>query len=160
MPAINPRLTITLKPEVHAVLRRLSDLAKNSQSSMVAELLESALPMFHRMIAVLEAAQKLKAEGMQIPDEFRAGLDAAQTKLEGQLGLNLDAFDLGVLPIIEAAEKVQRRAGRAVGGSAVPTPARPARRASTPMSNRGVTPHQIEKKVGKTPSRSTKAKGV
>ena len=38
MPTQNPRLSITLKPEVAAVLRRVSELAEKSQSAFVAEL--------------------------------------------------------------------------------------------------------------------------
>lgn len=138
MPAVNPRITITLKPEVHAILRRLSALTGNSQSAMVADLLESSQPIFERMATVLEAAERLKAEGMQAPDSIRQSLDDAQSKLEGQLGLALDAMDEGTRPILQAAEKVARRAGRGVPARGE---ARPARSAAAPMSNRGVTPH-------------------
>lgn len=140
MPAVNPRITITLKPEVHAILRRLSALTGNSQSAMVAELLESSQPIFERMAVVLEAAERLKAEGMQAPESIRQGLDNAQSRLEGQLGLALETMDQGTRPILEAAETVGRRAGR--GADALPrTAARTVRRPKAPMSNRGVTPH-------------------
>jgi hypothetical protein len=141
MPAVNPRITVTLKPEVHAVMRRLSALTGNSQSAMVGELLEGSLPLFYRMITVLEAAQKLKAEGMQIPGEFRTNLDSAQARLEEQLGLVLEEFDQVGGPLLDEVEKVNRRSGRAGAESAVSAPARPTRRASAPISNRGVTPH-------------------
>lgn len=148
MPAVNPRLTITMQPEVSATLRRISELTGKSQSAFIGELLESSMPMFERMAVVLEAAAKLKAEGMEVPGAIARGLDSAQTKLEDQLGLALDVFDTGARPILQQAEKVARRAGRGVpaGGEA-----RPVRKPPTPMSNRGVTPHgkTLSKGAGK-----------
>ena len=58
MPAKNPRLTITLQPVLAAQLRRLSELTGNSQSALIAELLEGSEPIFTRMIQVLEAAEQ------------------------------------------------------------------------------------------------------
>lgn len=160
MPTINPRITITLKPEVHAVLKRLSALTENSQSAIVSELLESSLSVFERMVSLLETAKKIKAEGMQVPDEFLAGLEAAQGRLEGQLGLALGDIDAGCRPVLEVAEKVRRRAGRQAGDSLLAASSRPARAAPTPLSNRGVTPHQIGKNKGKTLAKPPTTKGV
>lgn len=146
MPAVNPRITITLKPEVHAILKRLSALTGNSQSAMVGSLLESSSSVLERMATVLEAAERLRSEGMQAPESIRQSLDDAQAKLEQQLGLSLEVMDEGVRPLLEASEKVSRRAGRgapAGGGH------RPARSGSTPMSNRGVT----------TPGKTRRGKG-
>ena len=151
MPAVNPRITITLKPEVHAILKRLSALTGNSQSALVGDLLESSAPVFERMATVLDAAEKLRAEGMQAPDEFKASLQRAQDKLETQLGLALDAMDLGSRPILEESEKVGRRAGRQGGERAAVAPGRTARPASTPLSNRGVTsPGKTRRGQGKS----------
>lgn len=149
MPAVNPRITITLKPEVHAILKRLSALTGNSQSALVGELLESSAPVFERMATVLDAAEKLRAEGMQAPDEFRASLQQAQDKLESQLGLALGAIDEGTRPVLDAAEKVGRRAGRQGSARVAGAPGRPERAPATPMSNRGVT----------TPGKTRRGKG-
>lgn len=65
MPAANPRITITLKPEVHEVLKRLSSLTGNSQSSMVGEILNDSFPVFERMVQVLSAAEKMRADAMK-----------------------------------------------------------------------------------------------
>jgi len=144
MPAVNPRITITLKPEIHAMLRRLSELTGNSQSAFVSELLEASQEVFGRMVTLLEAAAKLKAEGMSAPAAVKQSLADAQDRLEGQMGLALDVFDQAGAPLLQEAEKVSRRGRRGVpaGGEA----RRPSK-APTPMSNRGVTPH------GKTLSR-------
>lgn len=136
MPAVNPRITITLTPEVHALLRRLSVLTGNSQSAMVGELLESSQPVFERMLVLLEAADKLKREGMQAPEDIKNSLSRAHDKLEAQLGLALESFEQGGAPLLREAEKVTRRAGR---GGPARGEKRPARKAPTPISNRGVT---------------------
>lgn len=145
MPAVNPRITVTLTPAMHAILRRLSELTGNSQSSMVGELLQSSQHVFERMAAVLEAAHKLKAEGMKAPDQMRESLEAAQAKLESQLGIAYEQMDEGFRPILDEAEKVSRRAGAGAGTgrrAARPAPApATARGAKPPISNRGVTPH-------------------
>jgi hypothetical protein len=147
MPASNPRITITLAPQVHAILRRLSQLTGNSQSGLVAELLLESMPVFERMGQVLEAAEKLKAEADAGKASIKEGLAHAQGKLERQLGLVLDTWDEGAKPILEAAERIDRRRGRL---------ARTGRRAAapTPMSNRGVTPQP--KREAKATARARK----
>jgi len=118
-----PRITVTLTPEVHALLKRMSELTRGSQSSFVGDLLSQCSPVLSRMVEVLEAAEKMRGEALRVPDEIKAGLDQAQSQLESQLGLVLDVVDNGFRPLLQAAEKVQRRARR---------------RSSTPISNRGV----------------------
>jgi hypothetical protein len=123
VPAINPRITITLTPQLHAVLRQLSSLTGNSQSSIVGDLLETSLPVFERMCTVLDAAHRLKEEGLKAPEAVKDSLARAQERLEQQLNLVLDTVDDGAKPLLEVAESVnRRRAGaggtRRAGGSA------------------------------------------
>lgn len=149
MPTANPRITITLQPAVSAILKRVSDLTGDSQSSVVASLLEQSMPVFERLVRVLEAAsiarESLKTAAV---DELEAG----QAKLEAQLGLALDTIDEGFRPILEEAERVKRRAAGA-GGRRGRAPA-PAAGRATPMSNRGVrSPQQKVKAQAKKGSR-------
>lgn len=109
MPTLNPRITITLTPSVHALLRELSGLTGNSQSALVAELLETAAPVFERVVASLKAAATVHEEAKA---QIAAGLDRAQSKLEEQMQLMLTTMDEGTRPLLEEAEKVKRRAGR------------------------------------------------
>jgi hypothetical protein len=134
MPTPNPRLTITLRPQLAAVLRRLSELTGNSQSAMIGELLADSLPIFERMVEVLGAAEKLREQAMEAPSEVTRSLDRAQARIEAQLGLVLDDMGEGFRPLLEQAEKVQRRGARTAGSR--PSAARGA--ALTPPSNRGV----------------------
>lgn len=132
MPTKNPRLTITLEPSLAAQLRTLSELTGNSQSSLIAELLEGSGPVFDRMIQVLQAAKTAK-EAMR--GRLVADMEDAQTKMEGALGIAMEGFDLFTGSLLDEAEAVTRRARRGpasrggIGrGAAAPTP----------ISNRGV----------------------
>jgi len=116
-----------------ARLKRLSELTGNSQSALIAELLQGAVPVMDRLITLMEAAQGVRAE---LSGELVADMEAAQARVEAQLGLALEDFDQINASLVEDAEKVKRRSAdvgmrkRAGGGAPAP--------ASTPMSNRGV----------------------
>jgi hypothetical protein len=144
MPATNPRLTITLKPTTSAQLRRLSELTGNSQSALIAELLEGSEQVFDRLITLLQAATDAKAS---LTDQMVAELEQTQTKLEGQMGLALNAWDAGAKPILDAAESIQRRGRRRGRGGDAQRPAAVAAQVPTPPSNRGVRsgPKQAKK---------------
>lgn len=116
MPTDNPRITVTLSPEVHALLRRLSALTDNSQSAIVGGLLETSVSVFQRLIDVMEAAEQ--AQG-RLNEEVRSTLAGAQARLEDQLGLAMETLDDGFRPILKAAEGVRRRAPKA-GSTPVP----------------------------------------
>ncbi len=151
MPAVNPRITITLKPQTHAALQRMSALAGNSMSAIVGELLEQSQPVFDRMVRLLEAAAKIKDSAQEEKDRIAKSLEDAQQNLERQLGLGLDWMDERSAPILEAAERLDRRAAR-TGRDARSARARTGGAAErpTPMSNRGVTPSSKHKTQGKT----------
>jgi hypothetical protein len=148
MPATNPRLTVTLTPAVHAILKELSRITGESQSALIGQVLEQSQPVFERMVQMLQAAELLKAEGLQAKDEIGRSMARAQGRIERQLGLALDDFSEGARPLLEEAERLGRRRGRAVGTRSG-TSARPRGRASTPMSNRGVRSPQAKAKKGK-----------
>lgn len=160
MSTTKPRITITLEETTALQLRRLSALTKNSQSALVAEVLEQAGPVFERLIVVLEAAEKATRS---LPKGAVEGLELAQQRIEKQLGLALDDFTQATAPLFEQ-EKVQRRArkGAPLAGvvfaqeAAPEAPAKAARKAPrkqasapspTPLSNRGVRSTHTPKKV-------------
>lgn len=158
MSSVNPRLSVTLEPSTAARLRRMSELTKNSQSRLVAELLEQSAPVFDRVITVLEAAEVALDEAKR---ETSISLDKAQTALEQQLGLVLDTFDEGARPLLEEAEKIVRR--RRSAATARAPAGRALRSASddvlTPLSNRGV---RLTRRKGKkvAASRGSGAPGL
>lgn len=150
MTTTNPRITVTLQPQVYAVMKRLSVLTRNSQSALIGELLAESLPIFERMVEVLEAAEKLRSQGMAAGAEITGALETAQARLEAQMGLAFETMETGNRPLLDAAEKVQRRGGSANAAErSEPALAAPTRRrvAPTPLSNRGVTPLRKVKKA-------------
>ena len=132
MPTKNPRLTITLQPSLAAQLRKLSELTGNSQSGLIADLLDGTGPVFDRMIQVLEAAKTAKES---IKGRMADDMERAQAKMEGALGMVLEGFDEITGSLLDEAEEVTRR-GRGSAGAA--RSHGPGAAAPTPISNRGV----------------------
>jgi hypothetical protein len=116
MATLNPRITVTLTPELHAVMRRLSELTGNSQSAIVGEMLSTSMPALVRVVKVMEAASTAQSD---LNEGIASGLSRAQDRIEAQLGFALGVVDEVSLPILQAAEKVRRR-GRKGGLTPVP----------------------------------------
>ena len=121
-----------MEPSLAAQLRTLSELTGNSQSSLIAELLQGSGPVFDRLIQVLQAAKTAK-EAMR--GKLVADMEDAQSKMEGAFGIAMEGFDQLTGSLLDEAEAVTRRArkgalkGEGSGrGAAAPTP----------ISNRGV----------------------
>lgn len=149
MPTLNPRLTITLEPPVAACLKRLSEVTGNSQSKLIAELLEGSVPVFERVIATIQAAKSATAE---IRGKLATDMEAAQGRVEQQLGFAYAEFDGATAPLLAGIETIKRRSrksesvqedgrrGPAPRGRAPVPSAASGRKAPevTPPSNRGV----------------------
>lgn len=152
MSTTKPRITVTLEEATAMQLRRMSELTGNSQSSMISELLEQAQPVFSRVIAVLEAAQKAKDKFSKASVE---GLELAQERLEKQLGIVMGELNEATEPILEAAKSSRGKVRGGAGGartrahaSAKTAGKTTAQKAvSTPLSNRGVRSAQTQSKV-------------
>jgi hypothetical protein len=132
MPTKNPRLSITFKPSFAARLRRLSELTGSSQGALAAEFLEGAVPAIDRLIRLIEAAQGAKADVLQ---KLQSDLEEAQGRVETQLGIVLDDSDRITASLLDKAEEIPRRAGRA---GVRKRSASPVAAPVTPPSNRGV----------------------
>ena len=120
----NPRLTITLKPALAAQLREMARLTGNSQSSLIAELLDGSHVVFDRLIQVLSAAEGAKHS---LKGKITGDVSLAQTRMEEQLGIVLEMFDEATQPVLDGFEEISRRAGKSSIRGVV-----------TPPSNRGV----------------------
>lgn len=163
MPTINPRITITLTPEAHAVLREVSAATEQSQSAIVGELVQMSLPVFQRVAAAVKAARAVEATAK---GEIVASLERAQHRLEGQMRLQLHDMDEAFRPLLEHAEKVHRRSSspggagagegevrpRSVRAAPSPAPAEPGR-------GKGSTPRPVTRGVGSPPAGSGRGKG-
>ena len=113
MATSKPRVTVTLKPSTYAVLREMSRLTKNSQSQIVAELLEQAEPIFERMVQVIQAAKNAQAD---VKAKVLEGLEGAQGVLEQSLGLMSEDFHSRSRDLVDQLETVSRRARSSGGG--------------------------------------------
>ena len=122
----NPRISVMLKPESDAILTRLSAATKQSKSSIIAEFLEdTCMPMFERMVIVLEAAATATDDAKAAAKQ---GFAEAEEKLLGVVGMTTDLFDTASYPILESSEKAAGgtgRGGRAAARAARTEPARP-----------------------------------
>lgn len=169
MPATNPRISVTVPPSVEAVLSRLSELTGQSKSSLIAEVLETSMPVFERMATVIEAAKQAK-------DSLKAqtvkDMEAAEAKLHEIMGVTMDIFDESTLPILQEAERIQRRAstvrtdGR-MRASAPPARPKPAaqpphvtRGSGTPKRAKGAEAEGQKQGAGRSGGKNVPAKGL
>lgn len=90
MPSKNPRLTLTLDPQIAFVLRRLSQLTGESQASLVSELLEGNKLAFVRLIRSLERVGRERAD---LVGRFSEDFDRSQALLQAHLDEMLDEAD-------------------------------------------------------------------
>ena len=134
----NPRVSVMLKPSSNAILDRLCAVSGQSKSGLIAEFLEdTCMPMFERMVIVMEAASTATDEAKAAA---RQGFQDAEDKLLSVAGLTSDLFDVAARPILEDAERIKRRAspsrvaraGRAATRAGDPAPA-----ARPPLVTRG-----------------------
>jgi predicted DNA-binding protein len=86
----NTRISVMLKPEVAEILFRLSKLTKQSQSSIIGEIIEVTSPTFERMIILLEAAKSASANVLV---DAKASLEDAEKKALDLLGISETLFD-------------------------------------------------------------------
>ena len=142
MPTINPRITVTLTPDQHLLLREMARLTNTSQSALIGEILTELTPVWSKMRTLLMAAEQARGA---INDSFIHDMDAAQAKVEEQLGLTIAALDEFQLPLLELSQKVERRKGRETAGTRRDARARAAA-SETPLSNRGVRLNNITTK--------------
>lgn len=123
MPTRNPRINLTLRPQLAAVIRRLAQLQGMSMSRTIVQLLEVTEPALQRTCAAIEAVQHLEGEaraGMlsQVLKQLREVEELAGL-VNPQPGL-FDQMEQGVI------ETVARKHG--VATRAVKKPANPRRR--------------------------------
>jgi hypothetical protein len=103
----NPRISVMLKPESEAILRRLSKVSRQSKSSIIAEFLEEAcMPMFERMLMVLEAAATATDDAREATKQ---GFQDAEQKLLSVVGISNDLFNMAAAPVLGKPRKPSSR---------------------------------------------------
>lgn len=124
MPAKNPRVNLTLPPDLYAVLRDLSRLTGQGMAGIVTDLLRQQQPVLHQTVQIIEKAR----EGAPLPLSVRLELNASEHR-----ALNLAEEALTALD--RAQEAVERPEGkdlyarvrnrRVTGGGAAARASRP-----------------------------------
>ena len=126
MATTKPRITITLSPRQHEVLRGISEYGGQSMSAFVGELLEQSLPVLERMA---ESLRRIKSVQDEQRKRIADDLENAQSAMEPILDQVIDQYDLfcGKLEASVGVPATDRRAGTGAPSE-------------TPVTNRGVTP--------------------
>lgn len=93
MPSKNPRLNLTLEPELYGLIDELATLRGVSRASIVVDMLDAAEPTLRRLLSTLRtfiAAQE------QSRDRFVANLEEAEQTLAPVVSAALDQLDLAM----------------------------------------------------------------
>ena len=122
MATSKPRITITLTDEQHRVLQGLADLQRVSMSSIVVDVLDTAMPSLERLNALLEVAEEAPKA---VLDGLRSSLNAAGAEL---------GIDLRQLDLLRDAPGANVRGARALA----PGASKAAKMEGPPSTNRGV----------------------
>lgn len=121
MATTKPRITITLEPEQHEILRRLADLQGTSMSKIVTDFLGEVTPVLLNVADTLEAAQRASLEARA---KFVRTAEIAEEELRPLAEFARDQFNLfageidrlekevSPRPVITGATESQRRAGK------------------------------------------------
>lgn len=128
MPTEKPRITITLSDHQHSVLSTLAKGQKCSMSSIVVDLLETAIPVLERVNELVTAAQKAPQQAL---DQLKLSLGRAETDVIGMQAEVMGQLDMLVK---EAGVAVDARERTAAAHASAPVVAT----AKPPSSNRGV----------------------
>lgn len=118
-----PRITITLEPDQHVVLRRLAGLQGGSMSRIVSELLAEVTPVLERVCESLELAKRAQAG---VRANLRRVAEEAEEDLRPLAEIARNQFDLfaaEVQRLVDAGEGSQHEAPNA----SAQAPARPRR---------------------------------
>lgn len=86
-----PRITITLEPEQHAVLRRLADLQGGSMSRIVSEFLGEVTPILEKVADSLDLAKRASADARA---KFVQSAQKAEEELRPLAEFTKSQFDL------------------------------------------------------------------
>lgn len=131
MPAINPRVQVTLSPSLYELCSAMARAQRVSRSQVLRELLEAAEPALQRVVALMRAAERAKGA---VKAGFGEQMLRSQRVLEGELEKQL-ALVTGVeTDLVTLAERIE---GRRPARAAEPHTAGGAPR-NPPASNRGV----------------------
>lgn len=126
MPAKNPRLMLTLSPELNDSIVELAELRGVSRASVATEFLSSAQPVIERVVTVMRA---LKSAEQSTVTDYVSNLEDAERTLAPLLAAALGKLDLpegglppscntGVTPSAEGSQKPRSKPPKSSNGGA------------------------------------------
>jgi hypothetical protein len=128
MPTLKPRITITLTDEQHEVLSEVAKGQKVSMSSIVVDLLDTAIPVLKRVADLVQAAQKAPQEALA---QLKLSLGRAEDEVRGMQDDVLGQLDSLVKEAAGDGDARRRTPARAASFQSAAV-------AKPPSSNRGV----------------------
>lgn len=152
MPTAKPRITITLSERQHELLNGMAKAQKVSMSSIVVELLDTAVPVLERVMEMITAAKNAPKEALE---ELRRSLDRAEGEVLGMQDAALGQLDLLVREA-EVAGSVRKRIPATSASS------KPSKKGRPLPTNRGVRipSKNTENKAISPMKKGTKTRGV
>lgn len=132
MATTKPRITVTLTPRQHEVLRVISECGGQPMSTFISEMLELSLPTLERMAT---SFQKIKAAQDQQRRRIVEELDEAHAAIEPIVQATVGQFDLFMTRLEHAAGVADAPARSGARTDAADAPAADA----APSTNRGAT---------------------
>lgn len=84
MPTQKPRLSVTLEPESYETLKRAGEVAGVPASRMVAELLESFMPVLREMVAAMEGMERRDPATLARMFSLLGGMQVALAQMGGE----------------------------------------------------------------------------
>lgn len=91
MPTKNPRINLSMPPELYELINRLGKVSGKSMSASIVELLEASRPVLERVVVVGETARKIQQEAK---GALAARVEEAQASIESHLIAAADQADL------------------------------------------------------------------
>ena len=163
MPAVNPRISVSVTPPVDALLLRLSRVTGQSKSAIIGGLVETTIPVLQQLADVPEAAVIAKDE-MHI--KVLENLVSVQAQMGDLLGAANQLFGDATAPLVHAEEDAEAseaayRSELASEDRMAQTPPRPpyvTRGSGTPKSPPQTSNPPMKAASSKASSKNTPAK--
>lgn len=160
MPTINPRVNVTLRPEVYDLVSRLAKLQQRSRAAVLSELLHEVLPVLERVVVVGEAAKRAE---VQAKEGLRESMEKAEAAILPHISAAMNQFDLliddatshlqghGSSPTKSARERSDRAIRGAPGTPKSPRPVtRGPGRGAKPTKRRRATRKSVLRRGART----------
>lgn len=123
MPTKNPRINLSVPPDLYDLIQRLGKVSGKSMSAAIVEMLEEGRPVLERVVVVGEAARKLQDDAK---GAFRAKVEETEASIESHLQAAIgqaDMFLSGLEQKVQQAQKAARaQTDAAVGGAVARKP--------------------------------------